>query len=42
MKLKVGAVDSEQESAGQYSKGGCRRDVKVMLDANQQWTLPQA
>jgi len=43
MKLKVGASDSERDvRRANIVREVAGDDVKVMLDANQQWTLPQA
>lgn len=43
MKLKVGSRDSERDVRRSYMVREAAGDrVKIMLDANQQWTLPQA
>jgi len=43
MKLKVGAADPERDiRRAHIVREAAGDDVKVMLDANQQWTLPQA
>lgn len=43
MKLKVGSVESERDiRRANIVREVAGDDVKVMLDANQQWTLPQA
>jgi L-fuconate dehydratase len=43
MKLKVGAVDAQRDiRRAHIVREAAGDDVKVMLDANQQWTLPQA
>lgn len=43
MKLKVGAIDPERDIRRAHIVREAAGDhVKVMLDANQQWTLPQA
>ncbi|MEI9958896.1 MAG: enolase C-terminal domain-like protein [Ferruginibacter sp.] len=43
MKLKVGATDPERDIRRSHIVRDAAGDnVKVMLDANQQWTLPQA
>jgi L-fuconate dehydratase len=43
MKLKVGSPDSARDiRRAQIVRAAAGPDVRVMLDANQQWTLPQA
>jgi L-fuconate dehydratase len=43
MKLKVGSADPERDIARAHIvREVAGPDIKVMLDANQQWTLPQA
>lgn len=43
MKLKVGSKDSERDVRRSHMvREVAGDDVKIMLDANQQWTLPQA
>ncbi|WP_316835455.1 enolase C-terminal domain-like protein [Pedobacter nutrimenti] len=43
MKLKVGSKDSERDIRRSHIvREVAGPDIKVMLDANQQWTLPQA
>ena len=43
MKLKVGSTDPERDiRRAHIVREAAGSDVKVMLDANQQWTLPQA
>ena len=43
MKLKVGAEDPERDiRRANLIREATGDDVKIMLDANQQWTLPQA
>jgi L-fuconate dehydratase len=43
MKLKVGATDAERDiRRAHIVREAAGDDAKVMLDANQQWTLPQA
>jgi L-fuconate dehydratase len=43
MKLKVGAADAMRDiRRAHIVREAAGDDVKVMLDANQQWTLPQA
>jgi L-fuconate dehydratase len=43
MKLKVGSEDPERDiRRAQIVREAAGDDVKVMLDANQQWNLPQA
>jgi len=43
MKLKVGSPDSARDiRRAQIVREAAGPDVRVMLDANQQWTLPQA
>lgn len=43
MKLKVGATDPERDiRRAHIVREAAGDEVKVMLDANQQWTLPQA
>lgn len=43
MKLKVGATDAERDiRRAHIVREAAGEQVKVMLDANQQWTLPQA
>ncbi|SIO02015.1 enolase C-terminal domain-like protein [Chitinophaga niabensis] len=43
MKLKVGAADAERDiRRAHIVREVAGDDVKIMLDANQQWTLPQA
>jgi L-fuconate dehydratase len=43
MKLKVGSADSQRDiRRANIVREVAGDDVKVMLDANQQWTLPQA
>lgn len=43
MKLKVGSTDPERDiRRAHIVRQAAGNDVKVMLDANQQWTLPQA
>ena len=43
MKLKVGSTDSERDiRRANIVRETAGETVKVMLDANQQWTLPQA
>lgn len=43
MKLKVGSTDPERDIRRSHLvREAAGNDVKIMLDANQQWTLPQA
>lgn len=43
MKLKVGSADAERDiRRAHIVREVAGDDVKIMLDANQQWTLPQA
>ncbi|HKG06472.1 MAG TPA: enolase C-terminal domain-like protein [Pedobacter sp.] len=43
MKLKVGSTDPERDIRRSHiAREVAGEDIKVMLDANQQWTLPQA
>jgi L-fuconate dehydratase len=43
MKLKVGSADPQRDvRRAQIVREEAGADIKVMLDANQQWTLPQA
>ncbi|MRG45780.1 mandelate racemase [Chitinophaga sp. SYP-B3965] len=43
MKLKVGSADAERDiRRAHIVREAAGDDVKIMLDANQQWTLPQA
>ena len=43
MKLKVGSEDPQRDiRRAHVVREAAGQDVKVMLDANQQWTLPQA
>jgi L-fuconate dehydratase len=43
MKLKVGSADPDRDiRRAQLVREVAGKDVKVMLDANQQWNLPQA
>ncbi len=43
MKLKVGSADMQRDiHRAHIVREEAGRDVKVMLDANQQWTLPRA
>ncbi|MCW3106966.1 MAG: mandelate racemase [Segetibacter sp.] len=43
MKLKVGSTDPERDiRRANIVREAAGNDVKIMLDANQQWTLPQA
>jgi L-fuconate dehydratase len=43
LKLKVGSADPERDiRRAHIVRQAAGADVKVMLDANQQWTLPQA
>ncbi|HEY4324817.1 MAG TPA: enolase C-terminal domain-like protein [Mucilaginibacter sp.] len=43
MKLKVGSADPERDiRRANIVRDVAGNDIKVMLDANQQWTLPQA
>lgn len=43
MKLKVGSADPERDiRRAELVREAAGTDVRVMLDANQQWTLPQA
>jgi len=43
MKLKVGSADPQRDiRRAQIVREEAGTDIKVMLDANQQWTLPQA
>ena len=43
MKLKVGSSDPQRDiSRANIVREVAGNDVKIMLDANQQWTLPQA
>ena len=43
MKLKVGSADPERDiRRAQLVRDIAGEEVKIMLDANQQWTLPQA
>jgi L-fuconate dehydratase len=43
MKLKVGSVEPERDIRRAYIlREAAGENIKVMLDANQQWTLPQA
>jgi len=43
MKLKVGSADPERDiRRAHIVRQAAGEEVKVMLDANQQWTLPQA
>ncbi|MEN0055288.1 MAG: enolase C-terminal domain-like protein [Mucilaginibacter sp.] len=43
MKLKVGSVEADRDiRRANIVREVAGNDVKVMLDANQQWTLPQA
>ncbi|WP_316823108.1 enolase C-terminal domain-like protein [Pedobacter gandavensis] len=43
MKLKVGSADPERDiRRAHIVREVAGKDIKVMLDANQQWTLPQA
>lgn len=43
MKLKVGSADAERDIRRSHIvREVAGDDIKVMLDANQQWTLPQA
>lgn len=43
MKLKVGSLDTERDiRRAHIVRQAAGQDIRVMLDANQQWTLPQA
>lgn len=43
MKLKVGSIDPERDIRRAHMvREVAGDDIKIMLDANQQWTLPQA
>ncbi len=43
MKLKVGSTDPQRDiRRANIVREEAGKDIKVMLDANQQWTLPQA